>query len=190
MNFDRITRGTLDYCLYRHMRSKTLYRGPRPDFSGRYIAFIGSTETYGKFVAKPFSHLLQGQLGTACANFSAVNAGVEKYLKDPSVLLACGGARVTVIGVTGAHNISNRFYSVHPRNNDRFVKPSKMLETLYRGIDFSEIHYTRHLLNTLLAEDSVKFSIVVDELKQAWVARMKSLLDAIESKTILLWMSR
>ncbi|MDA1286908.1 MAG: DUF6473 family protein [Proteobacteria bacterium] len=189
MKFDRITRGSLDYCLYRHERSKSRFRGPRPDLTGPYCAFIGSTETFGKFVANPFVGILQESLGVVCANFGAVNAGVDKYRKDPSLLLACGAAQVTVIGVTGAHNLSNRFYSVHPRQNDRFVKPSKMLETLYREVDFSEIHYTRHLLNTLLAANADKFSIVVDELKQAWLSRMRTLLEMIDGKTVLLWMS-
>lgn len=122
-----------------------------------------------------------------CANFAALNAGVEMYLKDPSILLASAEARVTVIAVMGAHNLSNRFYQVHPRRNDRFVRPSKMLQTLYRSIDCSDIHFTRHLLATLLADDPVKFGIVVEEMKAAWVARMKSLLEAVEGRTILLW---
>jgi len=189
MKFDRLTRGSLDYCLYRHGKSKTQFRGPRPDLTGDYCAFLGSTETYGKFVAKPFTRQLQETLGTVCANFSAVNAGVDFFLKNPSLLLTCAGARVTVVSVTGAHNMSNRFYAVHPRHNDRFVKPSKILETLFREVDFSEIHYTRHLLTVLQAADPVKFTIIVQELKQAWLARMKSLLGLIESKTILLWMS-
>jgi len=189
MKFDRITRGSLDYCLYRHDRSKSWFRGPRPDLSGRYCAFVGSTETYGKFVVNPFSSILQERLGVVCGNFGAVNAGVDKYLKDPSMLLTCSAAKVTVIGVTGAHNLSNRFYTVHPQQNDRFVKPSKMLQTLYRDLDFSEIHYTRHLLNTLQAADGDKFSIVVAELKQAWLSRMQTLLEMIDGKTVLLWMS-
>jgi len=189
MKFDRITRGSLDYCLYRYAKSKTLYRGPRPDLSGAYCAFIGSTETFGKYVVQPFTRLLQDNLGMVCANFGTVNAGVEKFLKDPSLLLACSAARVTVIGVTGAHNLSNRFYTVHPRHNDRFIKPSKMLETLYREVDFSEIHYTRHLLTTLQAADAGKFSIIVDEMKQAWLSRMTSLLEMIDGRTVLLWMS-
>ena len=32
-----------------------------------------------------------------------------------------------------------------------------------------------------------RFSIVRDELKEAWIARMKLLLEKIEGKTILLW---
>ena len=188
MKYDRITHGSLDYCLYRFERSKTLFRGPRPDFSRPYVMFLGSNETFGKFVPLPFTRLLQHRLNMPCAKFAAVNAGVELYLKDPSVLLATAGARVTVIGVTGAHNISNRFYSVHPRHNDRFVKPSKILSTLFRDVEFTDIHYTRHLLATLAAADPIRFSIVAEELRAAWSARMKSLLERIEGKTVLLWM--
>lgn len=189
MKNDRILRGSLDYFLYRHGKSKTRFRGPRPDLRRHYNVFLGSSETYGKFIPKPFARLLQDVLGMPCANFSALNAGVEMYLKDPSVLLSCSDARVTVIGVMGAHNMSNRFYSVHPRRNDRFVRPSDMLRLLFREVDFSDIHYTRHLLNTLFKADPMKFALVVDELKAAWLARMKSLLDLVEGKTVLLWMA-
>jgi hypothetical protein len=189
MKFDRITHGSLDYCLYRHARSKSRFRGPRPDLSKPYCAFIGSSETFGKFVARPFTQLLQQETGMVCANFGAVNAGVEKFLNDPAIMLSLNEARVTVISVMGAHNLSNRFYAVHPRRNDRFTKPSKMLAALFRDVDLSEVHFTRHLLNTLFAADPVKFSIVVDELQQAWLARMKTLLERIEGRTILLWMA-
>jgi len=189
MKHDRIARGSLDYCLYRFGKSKNLFRGPRPDFARPHFVFLGSSETYGKFVPFPFTRLLQQRLDMPCANFSTLNAGVEMYLKDPSLLLACADARATVLAATGAHNLSNRFYSVHPRRNDRFVKPSKMLTTLYRNVDFSEVHYTRHLLSTLLTVDPVRFEIVVEELKSAWVFRMKSLLEMIEGRTVLLWMS-
>lgn len=189
MLFDRIKHGSLDYCLYRYGNSKNLFRGPKPDFTRPYCVFLGSSETYGKFVPKPFTNILQKRLGMPCANFSALNAGVEMYLKEPSLLLASASARVTVIAVIGAHNMSNRFYSVHPHRNDRFVRASNMLKTLFREVDFSEIHYTRHLLSTLRDADALKFRVVAEELKAAWTARMKSLLEMIEGRTVLLWMA-
>ncbi len=189
MKYDRITHGSLDYCLYRYGRSKTLFRGPRPDFERPYCMFLGSTETFGKFVPLPFTRLLQHKLNMPCANFGALNGGVEMYLKDPSVLLASASVRVTVIAVSGAHNLSNRFYSVHPRHNDRFIKPSKILTTLFRDFDFGDIHYTRHLLATLSEADNIRFGIVIEELKAAWTARMKSLLSKIEGRIVLLWMA-
>lgn len=189
MLFDRIKHGSVDYCLYRHGRSKTLFRGPRPDFSRDYCAVLGGNETFGKYLPHPYVSLLKDQLGLPCANFSALNAGIDMYLNDPTVLLSCAEARVTVVAVTGAANLSNRFYSVHPRRNDRFVKPSKMLMTLFREVDFSEIHFTRHLLTTLLDADQTKFGIVVDELQTAWQSRMKTLLERIEGRTILFWLA-
>ncbi|NOX74790.1 MAG: hypothetical protein GXP03_14615 [Alphaproteobacteria bacterium] len=166
-----------------------LFRGPRPDFTRPYAMFLGANETFGKFVPRPYPRLLQHKIEMPCANFAAMNAGVDLYLKDPSVLLATARARVTIVAVTGAHNMSNRFYSVHPRHNDRFVKPSKILQTLFRDVDFGDIHYTRHLLASLLEADAIKFSIVVEELKMAWIARMKTLLERIEGRILLLWMA-
>lgn len=189
MKNDRLQHGSLDYKLYRYGRSKTLFRGPRPDFSSAYNVFLGSSETYGKFVPRPYPDLLQEELGVVSANFSALNAGVESYLRDPSVLLACADAAVTVLAVAGAHNVSNRYYMVHPRHNDRFVRASDSLHILYRQVEFTDIHYTRHLLNTLRRVDETSFALVVEELRAAWTARMKSLIEMIEGKTVLLWIS-
>jgi len=187
MKHDRFEHGSLDYSLYQYGRSKTRFRGPKPDFSKAYNVFLGASETFGKFVQHPYPHLLQDQLTVASANFAALNAGVESYLRDPSVLLACAEARVTVIAVTGAHNLSNRYYSVHPRHNDRVIRASDMLQMLFREVEFNDIHYTRHLLNTLRRTDEARFSLVVSELRTAWTARMKTLIDMIEGKTVLLW---
>ncbi len=122
-----------------------------------------------------------------CANFSVINAGVDFYLNDPSVLMATTEAKVTVIGIMGAQNLSNRFYKVHPRRNDRFIAPSKILQTLYKEVDFTDIHFTGHLLQKLAEKNPIRFDIVVEELKIAWIARMTSLLGRIKGKTVLLW---
>ncbi|MFQ5439245.1 MAG: DUF6473 family protein [Paracoccaceae bacterium] len=189
MRYDRITLGSLDYCLYHYGNSKIRFRGPRPDFKRPYVVFLGSTETFGKFVPQPFSQMVCERLNMACANFSALNAGLEMYLRDPSVLQACAQARVTVIGICGAHNLSNRYYKVHPRRNDRFLSPSDMLRTIYRDVDFGDIHYTQHLLDTLAKGGPERFDLVETELKAAWTARMKTLLETIKGKKILLWMA-
>lgn len=189
MKYDRITRGSLDYCFYRYGRSKTLFRGPRPDLARPHCIFFGGNETFGKFVEYPFTRLLQRQLDMPCANFAALNAGVEMVLADPSLLLATGSAKVSVVAISGAHNLSNRFYSVHPRHNDRFIKPSKMLTNLFRDVEFTDIHYTKHLLTTLAEADAIRFGIVIDELKTAWLSRMRTFLERIEGRIVLLWMS-
>ena len=76
--------------------------------------FLGSSETFGKFIAKPYTAILQRQTGLTCVNFSAHNAGLGFFLHNAGILQVANGAEVCVITVTGAHNMSNRFYKVHP----------------------------------------------------------------------------
>ncbi len=189
MLHNRIGRGGLDYCLFQLPNSKLSFRGPAPDFGGRYVAVLGSCETFGKFVPTPYPALLSQSLETQCVNFSAHNAGPDFFLGDAALVHHCNQAVLNIVSVTGALNMSNRFFQVHPRHNDRYVGHSKPLTTLFRNLDSGDIHFTKHLMRELLAQDPFKFTIVVEELKQAWVARMVSLLKNIEGPKILLWVS-
>lgn len=181
--------GALDYFPVRYGRSKLLFRGPRRELTGKFCTVIGGTETYGKFVADPYPALTERAIGMPVVNFGYVNAGVDVFLNEQAVLDACKHSRATVIQLVGAHNMSNRFYSVHPRRNDRFLRASSLMKTIFREVDFTEFHFTRHMLATLKAISPEKFAVVEDELKAAWVGRMKQLLGKIEGKTLLVWMS-
>ena len=183
--YDRISKHGLNYDPYRLGRSRLSFRGPEPDLSGPYCAFLGSTETYGKFIAQPYPAMLQGSLGMPCANFGCVNAGVDVFLNDSALHRICSRARVTVVAVMGAHNLSNRYYSVHPRRNDRFVRASALLKSLYPHTDFTEFHFTRHMLSALRQEDALHFDDVVTELQSAWIARMRRLVQCLGAHTIL-----
>ena len=103
---------------------------------------------------------------------------------------ALAKADVTVVQVLGAQNMSNRFYSVHPRRNDRFVAASSVLQEMYPEIDFVEINFTKHLIQKLLRVSPERFEVVLNELQQAWVARMRLLVGQIKGKSLLLWFSQ
>ena len=77
------------------------------------------------------------------------SAGVDVFCADETVLSACNDARAVVFQVMGAHNLSNRYYTVHPRRNDRFLKASALMRNQFPEIDFTEFHFTRHLLTAL-----------------------------------------
>lgn len=177
----------LEYYPCRYGASRVLFRGPKRDLDKPYIAFVGGTETYGRFIQQPFPALVERRLGLPCANFGVVNAGVDLYLNDPVVMGLVVGAHVKVVQVMGAQNMSNRYYSVHPRRNDRFLKASERLETLYPEVDFTEFHFVRHMLGRLHDLSDDRFSVVVDELRQAWIARMKNVLTQIRGRVVLLW---
>lgn len=189
MAYERMGEGALDYSPYRYGSSRLLFRGPRRRLEGEYVAVLGGTETYGRFIEKPFPTLIEATTGVQMVNFGCVNAGVDVFLNDSEVLAACRNAQATVIQVLGAQNMTNRYYAVHPRRNDRFLRASPLMKTIFREVDFTEFNFTRHMLSTLQSVSPEKFAILAEELKAAWVARMRLLLARLGSRTVLLWMS-
>lgn len=190
MAFEYPGEGVLNYQPCRYGSSKLVFRGPRKRLDRPYVAVLGGTETYGKYVEEPFPDLLETALRLPVVNLGCVNAGPDVFGNDAAVMSICRDARVTVVQITGAQNLSNRFYSVHPRRNDRFLRASSLLQTIYREVDFTEFNFTRHLLETLEAVSPEKFAMVRQELKDAWVARMKSFLTRVGSRVVLVWLSR
>ncbi|MEM6941720.1 MAG: DUF6473 family protein [Pseudomonadota bacterium] len=187
MSYDALGRGALDYLPCRYGESKLLFRGPKRDLSEPYIAFVGTTETYGKFIETPFPVLVEADLGMTCVNFGQVTAGIDAYVNDPFVMKAGADAELTVVQIMGAQNMSNRFYSVHPRRNDRFLTAGAIMQTIYREVDFSQFNFTKHMLSHLHMLSPERFETVRQELQNAWMARMQFLLSQLKGKTILLW---
>lgn len=187
MAFEYPGDGALDYFPCRYGKSKLLFRGPRRSLDKPFIAAMGGAETYGKFVAEPWPALLEARLGMPVVNFGYVNAGIDVFTNEPQVADVSRAARVSVIQVLGAANMSNRFYAVHPRRNDRFLRASNLMRSLFRDVDFTEFHFTRHLLSALQERAPEKFGALVEELRASWVARMKLLLEKVEGDKVLLW---
>jgi len=187
MTYEHPGLSALEYLHCRYGKSRLLFRGPKRKLESPYAAFFGGTETYGKFVEKPFPFLIEEETGKKCVNFGCLNAGADLYVNDPTLMDAAAKADVTVVQAMGAQNMSNRFYAVHPRRNDRFLRASSLMKTLFREVDFTEFSFTRHMLATLRRVSEEKYAVVVDELKAAWVARMLTMLDTVEGKVVLLW---
>ncbi|WP_136439878.1 DUF6473 family protein [Pacificoceanicola onchidii] len=179
--------GTLEYHPCKYGNSRVTFRGPKASMEDDFIAFLGGIETYGRFISAPFPDLLGRLLSVEAVNFGVANAGVDFYLNDPSVLELSGGALVKVLQVMGAQNMSNRFYMVHPRRNDRFLRASESLEELFPEVDFTEFHFNRHMLARLSEVSAERHAVVVEELRTAWVARMKHVLTIMRGKVVLLW---
>ena len=187
MSFDVLGPSGLDYLPCRYGNSKVLFRGPRRRLDAPFVAFFGGTTTYGKFIERPFPDLVEDALGVNCINFGSLNGGIDVFAADPFLREVTKEARATVIQITSPRNMSNRFYRVHPRRNDRFVEASALLRAIYRDVDFSEFNFTNHMLQRLLLISPERFQTVIEELRAAWTARMRLVLSQISGKTILLW---
>lgn len=181
--------GGLDYFPCRYGASKAVFRGPEQDLSQPYVAVLGGSSTFGKYVARPYPALVEQALGRPVANLGGLNAGPDFYLTDPAALDIAARAHVAVVQVTGAEALSNPFYSVHSRRNDRFLAATPALRALFPGVDFTDIHFTRHLLQVLERSDPAATATVVRGLKDNWLARMRQLLSRLPQRRVLLWLA-
>lgn len=176
----------VDYHHCRYDDSRLLFRGPKRRLDGRHVVAIGSTPTYGRFVHEPWPTLLEARLGRPVANLGYPNAGIDLVARSRTLQETCAGAAACVVEVMGTANMSNRFYSVHPRHNDRFLMPSHELGRLYPEVDFTEYSFVRHMLGALEALSPERFRLVIAEMRDAWAARMRVFLGSIEGPTVLL----
>lgn len=181
--------GALDYFPCHYGTSKLSFRGPRRDLTGEYLAVLGGTESYGRFVVAPFPALIEENIGIPVANLACQNAGPDVYLSDRATLDVATDAHLAVVQMTGAQNMTNRYYTVHPRRNDRFIAATPLLRSLYRDVDFTEIHFTRHLMIMLASRGPDRFAPIATELKALWVQRMKAVLGRLPQRRVLLWMA-
>lgn len=179
--------GGVRHQLCRYGLSKLRFRGPRRPTDGRYIAFLGGSETFARYVDKPFPALIEAAIGEVCVNLGCRSAGPDIFLRDSALHSLCHDAAARVVQLCGAVNLTNRYYKVHPRRNDRFIAPSTALRALYPEVDFSEIAFTGHLINRLRGTCETRFAQVRSMLQATWVERMKWLVKQPGGPVILLW---
>lgn len=153
------------------------------------MACLGGTETFGKFIPHPFPDLLERIIGVTCVNFGWPNAGIDVFAGDRALLDCAGRARLCVLQVPCAVNMSNRYYRVHPRRNDRFLQATDALRDLFDEVDFTEFSFTRHLLGRLQDLSPERFVRIRQELADVWVTGMHDLIGQIASPVVLLWLS-
>lgn len=189
MSFEQRGRMPLDYHPVALPGSALRFRGPLAERTEPAVVCIGGSETFGRFIHAPFPAQLDAALPIPVLNLGVMNAGLDVVMNDPAIAGALDDAEAVIFQITSAHNMSNRFYSVHPRRNDRFLTASSMLRTIYPQTDFTEFNFTRHLLKHLHAASQDRFGIIRSELEAAWVARMRRFLSEVAVPVHLLWLS-
>ncbi len=187
MSYDASGAGALDYFPCRYGQSRLVFRGPWRPVQPGYAVALGGSATYGRFVAEPWPARLERAAGRMVLNLGVPQAGPDAWLNDPDLLRLGAGARVRFLQVPGAVNLSNRFYTVHPRRNDRFLRASPLLRRLYPEVDFTDFAFTRHLVRVLAAQGADRFAELAQGLSAAWLERMGALLSALGGPTVLVW---
>jgi len=168
--------------------SKIRVRGPKRRLEGPYLACLGGDDTFGRFIEQPFPAMLERNLDQKCINLGGLSSGLDALHSDRTLLDIAGRAKLCILQLPGVLGQSNRFFKVHPTRNDRFLAPTSDLAALYPELDFTEIHYVRHLLTRLRRSVDVRFEVVVRELQQSWLRSMRHLLCRIEAPVLMLWL--
>jgi Domain of unknown function (DUF6473) len=189
MVYARAEHGPIDYAPCRYGSSRLVFRGPQQPLDEPYIAVIGGIETYGKFIQRPWPMLVEDAIGVPTVNLACANVSADAYLSDDCALQVAGNAQAVVVQITGAVNLTNPYYAVHPRRNDRFLRALPPLTRLYPEVDFTTIHFTRHLLLTLRKVSRDRLTNVADVLRQTWAERTFLLLERLPAPKVLLWMA-
>lgn len=102
--------------------------------------------------------------------------GVDYHLYDPTLREAASQSKAFALVLPPLGNLSNPYYSVHPRRNDRFVTARPALKSLFPEVDFATMAFTGHVLGTLAATCPDRYTEVRRVISAAWVARMQELL--------------
>ena len=177
----------IDYALCQYGASRLIFRGPKRTLRGEAVAFIGGSETFGAFVERPYPDIVETLLSRPAINFGCMNAGLTAFEEDETVIEAASSMRACVLQAMDPANMTNAFWRVHPRRNDRFVEALPPLRELFPSIDFTEFNFTRHMLARLAEADPAAFATVAAEIALDWVDRMAALSRRIEAPVTVLW---
>jgi hypothetical protein len=170
-------------------RRRRMYRAPLPDMTRPYMACIGTERTFARGVARPWPDLAGEATGLPALNLGVDGAGPGFFLADPMLMEACSNAALCVVEIGSAWNLSNRFYTVGRRHNRRLRGVSDVLHALFADVDFNGFAFVGKMLEHLRAKNPAAFAMVEAECRSAWSARMRTLLEGIDTPTALLWFS-
>lgn len=176
-----------DYDTYLFGRTHQVFRGPMPDLRHPYIVCLGSSHTFGRFTNYPFSSMVEQDVGKPVINFGTEGVGPGFFISDPDILHVANGAKLVIIEAMSARPLSNRMYMVRARRNERLAKPSSLLRGLYPDVDFRQFSGVAGMLDVLYETDPERFRLLENEMQNAWIGRMQSLLNEIVVPKILFW---
>ena len=155
-----------------------------------YCLAVGGNATAGRFVSRPWPHLLERRSGRVICNFARPHAGLDAMIGNVELMRVAALAELRLIEVPDAITMTNGYYAVHPRRNDRFVRAEPALIRLYPEVDFTQFSFTRHLVISLWAQDPERFELLRAALSARWLARMEELLHRLDGRSVLIWWAK
>ncbi|WP_237215953.1 DUF6473 family protein [Ruegeria lacuscaerulensis] len=186
MSYHQTGSGIPEDAVCQYSSARLWFRGPKRSLDTPYMACAGGTETFGRFVDRPFAAVLEDRLDRRCLNLGSLFCGVDALCQEKGLQSLLNAAELCVLQAPDLLGQSNRFYRVHPRRNDRFLAATDDLISLYPEIDFADVNFVHHLMKLLQGHQDARFEAVAEELRRNWVRQVGGLLQSLQSPVILL----
>lgn len=180
--YQRSDTAICDYEEYRLALSPLLFRGPAPSpRNPRKIAIFGATQSFGRYVTRPFSHLLSDYFGVDTANMSYSGAGPEFYTRRPELVDHANRTELLVLQVMSARSGDTFLYRIVREANVR-----------RRGFfEATPARNPQHLIDEFIQQCGADAArSLLNDMRQRYMEATNDLLDMIKVPVVLLWFSR
>ena len=178
--YQNLDKDIIDYEIYDFQGLKL--RGSKLG-NTKYIAYIGASQTFGRFCQEPYPNILGKRLDIGTLNFGIGGKGPTYFLTNQTILEALNEAELVVIQVLSGRSVSNSVFESQDggMHGIRLIDGKKMrsddlFSQLISGKD-------KRGLSREFMENLVK------ETRENYVKNTIDLLKAIKPPKILLWLS-
>jgi hypothetical protein len=154
------------------------FRGPVPDLSRPFVAFVGDDATFGRGVGDPFASMVARQLGLPCLNLGLGGAG-PRFAAHPAVLAVLQRARLVVVQMPSGSAASNSLYDRTDITRD---EGDYLLTAQPMGFE-------AFLAEILLREDPALMQRIVRETRDDQVVGMRHLGESLRVPALLTWIA-
>lgn len=170
----------LDYEAFGLPGVSGLWRGPAPatDLTpGTYAVALGASQTFGRFVEKPFPQLLAERIGMPVLNLGIGGAGAFSFRRrDLGPLIS--GAKFCIVQAMSARSVPTFYFDPFSGENVFGLDKSRM----------GPAAFAETVLRHVLAQDDPALARrVMHTLRRGWTAEYYWLARRIKSPKILLW---
>lgn len=178
--YQNLDKDIIDYKIYDFQGLEL--RGPKLDNS-KYIAYIGASQTFGRFCLEPYPNLLGQKLDLGTLNLGVGGKGPAYFLNNPTILEAINKAELVILQVLSGRSTGNSVFESTDggMHGIRLIDGQKMRSDRF----YSELINGRDKRG--LSQEFMKN--LVKETRENYIKLNVELLEAIKPPTIFLWLS-
>ena len=178
--YQNLDKDIIDYKIYDFQGLEL--RGPKLDNS-KYIAYIGASQTFGRYCQEPYPNILGKRLNMGTLNFGIGGKGPTYFLRNKTILEAVNRAELVIIQVLSGRSIDNSVFE----SRDGGMEGIRLIDGKKMRVDyvFSQLisGKDKRGLSREFMENLVK------ETRENYVTATIELLRAIQPPKVLLWLS-